>query len=258
MNTKGFSINFFLCMFLTSNSAIQAVNPDGWWASILKTIFRLKEMAPENEALYRGLLKDAGVKNTDSFIIGTWPKSENGGISPIGPTLIIDEEYFSSLPLAQKMALIGHEATHIKNKHVEQHAMLHLALWTLQFPIQYMVERAYEKIKQSTKNERLKRFFSSNATRFTVHGLTFVLTYLLPMVAMSWHNEFEADREGAKALDCAQGMVTLFQKFDAEYTNKMETASLFGAAKLIFRRHFLGRLSHPPLSWRIAEVEKLV
>jgi hypothetical protein len=254
VNTKGFSINFSLCMLLTSNGAIKAVNPEGLWANILKTIWHVKDIAPETDALCRKLFEQAGTNNVDSMLIGT---SEYSVLCP-GPVLFIDEKQFNAFPLEQQKFLMGFMATCVKNSTFSKKLACIGIILPLQVIIQQLVYNAHNGIVQTIAHERLKRCVDSSAARGVVHATTFALTCVLPLIAMNWYFALEGTREGTKALDCVDGALEYLQDRENLYTQEMETATAWGAAKLMFNRYFLYRIHNPPLSWHIAEVEKLV
>jgi hypothetical protein len=250
-------LTILISLPLINSNAANAGNPNCWWASIWKTIECAKDVTPENDAFYRNLLKEAGLNNVASIIIGTWPDSKNAGISPLGPLLIIDETYFSATPLDQQRFIIGHEAVHLQNAHGLKRVGGLFCVFLLQPWIQTLVGVLHYELVRAIKNERLKRSLNSTLVRSIVHAGTFACTFLLPMAMLSWHCEFEADREGATVLDCVQGGIGLLQRWESESIKKMDTASGLTFLKAACKRYFWNRLSHPPFSWRIAELEKL-
>jgi Zn-dependent protease with chaperone function len=249
-----------LSLLLVSHCAVKAENPSGCWITrVIKNVVDTNiepTVTPANDALYRNLLREAGIKNVESIKISPWPNAENAAVSS-PPSLLIDEAYFSTVPLEQLRFVIGHEATHINNNHVFKCSVGTASLMLLQYPIQLSVYAAHQSLIRAIKNERLKRCLDSALVHCIVHAGTFVCTCILPAVAMNWHCEFEADREGAKVLDCVQGGIGFLQGWENESMETVNTSSGLTFLKAVCKRYFWKRLSHPPLSWRIAELERL-
>jgi hypothetical protein len=257
MHTKSFIFILFFSVLLINNNITKAENPNSWWATLHKTIFRAKNVvAPENDVFYRNLLKEAGLANVDSISIYSKPETEHCAVGP-GPMLLIDEKYFNGLPSDQQRFIMGHEAIHIKNRHYTKIVLPTILLWSLQVFIQPLTAEVYEAFLKKVGNERLKRILSSSLAHCAVHATTFMFTFVLPALAIRWHYELEATREGTIALDCVQGALAYIEGAENSYVEGIRTANVWGTAKLMFRRYFWLRLFHPPLSWHIAEVKKL-
>ncbi len=181
----------------------------------------------------------------------------------IGNSMIaLDSNYLSQLNDEEQQFLIGHEAIHIKNNDIAKMAIISLIIPIITHYGLNMydegIQKIIEKIQQHLKCEdthiinKALNFIKKANNKISSFCLTkaFVSFYLF--AKYSQYLEKNADIQAAIQLNCAQGGVQFFDKFDR--VNRQLSHDLKIPSWLL---RLLDPL-HPPLPDRIAYLQDLV
>lgn len=234
-------LKFFLGLIIGMLTGVPSL---GFWK-----LWNSAPVSSEIDTLCRTLLEEAGVPNVDTVKIKTWPGCPDAAV--IGPTLVVNEQFLQSLPYEQQRFVLGHEAIHIKNNHFHKAFAFFILLAPIQPFIQECFYNAYTKLINKVSHQKTKDFLNSNITKGVMHGLVFITTFVVPLIAYKWMIELEATREGVQALNCLEGGLAYCVPNDCNCTTIME--SIRKSLRWLFYR-----LYHPPISWHAAEIKKLM
>jgi Zn-dependent protease with chaperone function len=222
----------------------------GWEKALLHTPTIGLPLSPENEALCRDILEQAGIDNFASITISSCETSIH--VSSDG--LFVDEELFDMLSLDTQTAIIAHEAMHLKHEHLLKRACFDTAAYMTSLCLQCALLVAHTKYIHKIKNKTLKKFLNAPVVRMLGHASLFCITYVLPLIAYSWSQELEADREAMKLFNCAQATAEFF-KFSIACTaahNRQE------GRWHALTDYITSRFTHPPDAWRVAQAENML
>jgi phosphotransferase system glucose/maltose/N-acetylglucosamine-specific IIC component len=234
MNIKSFLNIVIVSLLMISNSSMHADNQD---------------FASGSDEFYRGLLSVVGVKNVAAIpIIREDFGIAGAGMGPKGFSLHINEEEMTNYSLGIKEYIIMHEGAHMACNHLAKIAQLYCGLVIMQPVIQGVVAVLYNTALEKISNPRIHGFFNSKVTRITTHLLVAGLTTILPLIAMHWIWELEADHIAVKASQRAKDAIFLLEHFG----NNSKDLGWLAAIRHIL----LKDVWHPPHSWRVAAIKR--
>lgn len=219
----------------------------------------------EMEAEIRDIAKEMGINH--NFVVTTLSRTKLKKITPkvgkdgkiipeeedkkdpfpiafaLGSTLCIGEEFYASLTLEERRALVGHELTHIKNYDHLSSIIANICL----------VEGLFYAFRQFAPSQYALRFDPKVVNGSLVAG---ILGIFAIEDYITRRKEKRADIEGTTTLDCCEGGACLMERL-VEQNLKWRKSSFFG--KLFVDSEGNNRLdfAHPKLTDRIAYLREL-
>jgi len=158
------------------------------------------EEIPEFEP-FRKLAADAGVVLNRKRPFGIKKGYNNAWANPITKRIVIGDKFLQR-PVKQQKALLGHELTHIKENHYWRFLIAELVVPTLvAFPL-----------------------FLTKSTPI-IKEVSFYAVFFMTFVLVNWHNEYSADRGGARIAGSRVAMSSLLLAIVPKKSRRVESAS---------------------------------
>ena len=199
-----------------------------------------QDISDDNKVLIRNILAQLGIKQYEHIHIKQMSPAlinvlGNANALATANAIFIDEDFFNSLTKDERVALIGHEGIHIKNKDVLK-TLLAVCLAKGIFFSTYALS---------------SKFIKSSFKRMCLDSGV-VLSLFLGLTKIARYQEESADKESATILNCHKGTQQLVQKFFM-HPEEPKEESAFSRARDWIGRKFA---KHPFPKERIAYLSK--
>lgn len=204
----------------------------------------------------------------DKSKIGFYQSStgSTGYASALG-NVTIDPEFYQKATREERLMVIGHELTHIRDHHAIKKLAAHLIMpYIAGTFITASTDCIDKAVIKASESEFLKKFPKvinalqsfKNASEATLKSpLCFFLLTEGAQALLSRHFEKSADLESVKALDCAQGGVSFFSPFAEKSKNRSLLSSLHPRRLFYLLEDTLGLSSHPETAERVNYLKAL-
>ena len=244
---------------------------------LLYEVFSVTDASPETVQFVRQMQKQMDmeritirVRSLSGRAMLSVGRENAAAISiPYANTVLISEEWFNTLPEVEKKALVAHELTHIKNKHM--YKSLALGLFT-SFSSHYLYDKLMGILDIDSLGVKLFGYIIDNTNKipfvertllkFANRLITWIVVAPPKIITLSIlaafirHNELEADRVAALKFNNTKGVRDLMKRFK----DMKDPFSRFGIRNLLYYvRKPMRRLfrTHPSWSKRIKAIEEL-
>jgi len=210
---------------------------------------RGRELSPETQQEIRGILAELGFNKPETVTlfecapVGGKLYPRHGALSLLSlikgrQIALTSQEAFNQLGRDEKRFLIGHEAVHIMRRHVLKMVIFAaFGAWLVTMPLFFLVP-----------------LYMQGSPWYLLFGLNMAIGYLVMGIAffasmyISRANERQADREGARFLNAADGGVALMKRFKEDPVMQKVVVAYTSKWRQLL-------LPHPSLDERIALLE---
>jgi len=219
---------------------------------LLGQVLSGRELTPETQQAIREILREIGLEDADTVRLAecveslqkVFPKSGGASLtSLLGGSrriLLMSEEAFNQLSEEEKRFLIGHEAMHIKHRHVLKAVVVGALVTICALSSATLVVRNYGR----------KKAYLQAGVAGVVGYLGAMVATLLVRSAVSRANERKADCQAARGLDAAAGGVALMKRLK-------EDPIMLEASENYKKFWWRLLMDHPTLDERIAYLQKI-
>ena len=194
------------------------------------------------------------------------PTKNIGYASALG-NVTIDPEFYQKATRDERLMVIGHELTHIRDHHIAKKMAAGLTIYGLSnMLIKYSNKYINTTIKQSCQSNLIKKYpMLVNALEKVRKGSKLVLKSPLlkfflteyTLASLSRYFEKSADLESVKALGCSQGGVSFFSSLIETRDNRSWFSALHPRRLFLNLKDTLGFSSHPECSERVKYLSAL-
>ena len=193
--------------------------------------------------------------------------TKNIGYASALGNVTIDPEFYQKATRDERLMVIGHELTHIRDHHIAKKMAAGLTIYGLSnMLIKYSNKYINTAIKKSCQSDLIKQYpMLVNALEKVRKGSKLVLKSPLfkfflteyTLASLSRYFEKSADLESVKALGCSQGGVSFFSSFIEKSDDRSWFSFLHPRTLFLNLKDTLGFSSHPECSERVKYLSAL-